>query len=413
MNLVAHITDQAAAGDRKPRFSASEEGRIAIVEMRGTLTKFGSSLSTAGSTVEARRQIREAARAPEVDGILLVIDSPGGLVDGTADLADSIHEAAKAKPVYAQVEDLAASAAFWVASQATKVFVNQPHAKVGSIGTFTVLYDLSELAEREGIKAVVIKSGDMKGAGVPGTPITDDMKEHIQGLVNDTQAQFDKAIARGRRMKIDAVRAVADGRVFTAGEAQRLGLIDGVQALEKTMSSLRREAKSISRGKATAQLEGGSMSIDDSRASETTVTAPKAVTIKELRAGCPGADEKFLVAQIEREATLPQAQHAWMEEQSKRLAAAEKAQAEAEAKAKAKEEADAKRPGVDPVSESGSGKGDDNTDALARWNEAVAAKEAQLKDRGKAIRAVVREDPDLHAAYIAAANEGRGRRRSA
>ena len=96
-----------------------ENGSIAVIEIRGAMTKFGSSMSESGSTIQARRAIRAAANDETVGQILLIIDSPGGTVAGTKELADDVAAANKIKPVTVQVEDMAASAAYWAASAAS------------------------------------------------------------------------------------------------------------------------------------------------------------------------------------------------------------------------------------------------------------------------------------------------------
>src|SRR5581483_9650939 len=109
---------------------------------QGMLMKGQSSMGGT-STVMARRDIRQAVADQDVAGILLAIDSPGGTVAGTDDLAAEVRQARTSKPVWAAIDDLGASAAYWVASQTQRVTVNSPTALVGSIGTLQVIRDLS------------------------------------------------------------------------------------------------------------------------------------------------------------------------------------------------------------------------------------------------------------------------------
>lgn len=238
----------------------SRTAQIAIISIRGTMTKMGSSLSTAGSTVRLRQAIRSAARSGDVDGILLLIDSPGGTVSGTADLAAEVARANEEKPVFAFIEDLGASAAYWVASQASKVYVNDDTALVGSIGTYLALYDMSGYAGQQGIKPIVIKAGELKGSGFPGTEITDAQKASWQEMIDKTQASFTAGVARGRGISEDAVPVT--GKVYMAKDAIALGLADGVKSLDDTVQELAAaalKARSASSGISGRQIAAGSI----------------------------------------------------------------------------------------------------------------------------------------------------------
>ncbi|VTU01007.1 peptidase s49 : Periplasmic serine proteases (ClpP class) OS=Chthonomonas calidirosea (strain DSM 23976 / ICMP 18418 / T49) GN=CCALI_01405 PE=4 SV=1: Peptidase_S49 [Gemmataceae bacterium] len=210
---------------------------IAVLKATGTLMKQASSFGGT-STIQLRRDVRQAAADPNVSAILLAIDSPGGTTAGTADLAADVRAARKAKPVWAHIDDLGASAAYWVASQADMIFANTSTALVGSIGTLLTVYDMSASAEREGIKTLVFKTGPLKGAGVPGSVITDEQRAHFQKIVDDGQSAFDAAVRSGRGMTAAELAAVRTGGVFGAAEALSLKLIDGVRSLDKTIEAL-------------------------------------------------------------------------------------------------------------------------------------------------------------------------------
>jgi len=241
MDLLAHVT---ANQDRAPtaastRKATGKSGSIGVIDIQGTMTKAGSSLSMAGSTVLVRQAVRQAADDSDVAAIVLRIDSPGGTVAGTADLAREVARANAKKPVVAFIEDLGASAAYWVASQAGKVIANDKTALIGSIGTFMGLYDLSGAAAMAGVKPVVIRAGKYKGTGFEGTEITDEQKAYWQERIDQIQVEFSAGIAKGRGLSTEAVDKLADGRIHTAGESVALGLIDGIQTLDETIDQLR------------------------------------------------------------------------------------------------------------------------------------------------------------------------------
>ena len=210
---------------------------VAQIVMRGTLMK-GQSSFGGTSTVQLRRDIRQAAMDPNVKGILLDIDSPGGTVAGTADLAAEIRAAARKKPVWAHIDDLGASAAYWIASQADQVFANDKTALVGSIGTLMTVYDYSAAADKEGVKALVFATGPLKGAGAPGAPVTEEQQAYFQSLVDQSQSSFDAAVKNGRGMTAAQLAAVRTGGVFPASQALDLKLIDGIRSIDRTLEAL-------------------------------------------------------------------------------------------------------------------------------------------------------------------------------
>lgn len=238
--IQAGTRQPMAASDAAPTYFTTPSG-TAIVSLDGPLMKARSKFGGT-STVQTRVLMRQALADPAVSSILLRIESPGGTVSGTQELAQDVRAANEIKPVFAQIEDLGASAAYWIASQARQIFANEM-AMVGSIGTVAVLEDLSKAAEMKGIKVHVVSTGEFKGAGVPGAPITDAQIAHVQERVDDLNEHFLKAIKTGRNMGIDAVRKLADGKVHIAAKAQAMGLIDGVQSIDKTLRQLAGEAK--------------------------------------------------------------------------------------------------------------------------------------------------------------------------
>lgn len=206
----------------------------AIIPLQGHLMKSESSFGGT-ATVQARRDIRQAAADPAVSGIMLFIDSPGGTAEGTFELSEEVRKARETKPVRAHIEDLGASAAFFVASQADRITANRM-ALVGSIGTIGVLVDSSGAAEKEGLQVHVISTGEFKGAGVPGTKVTDRQLAVFQEEVDDLNSEFLDAVSRGRGLTGARLAAVATGRTWIASRAEALGLIDDVTPWEEAIT---------------------------------------------------------------------------------------------------------------------------------------------------------------------------------
>lgn len=255
MDLVAHMQTPAPPLRAAMEKTVTSTGKtVAVIRMLGTLMKQQTSMSEGSSTIQIRRELRQAAADPDVSAILLAIDSPGGTVAGTDDLAADVRNARKSKPVWAFIDDLGASAAYWIASQAERVFANSQTALVGSIGTLMTVYDFSGAAEKEGIKTFVFQTGSLKGSGVPGSVISEEQVQYFQGLVNSAQESFDAAVRKGRGLSEKQLAAVRSGAVFSAGEALDRKLIDGIRSFDQAINELAKSAGSKSR---TASLPGG------------------------------------------------------------------------------------------------------------------------------------------------------------
>ncbi len=218
---------------------------IARIQLTGLLMR-GQSWWGGTSTLQAIKDIRSAAADSDVSGILLSIDSPGGSVAGTANLGDEIKAATRSKPVVAHIDTLGASAAYWAASQATRIVAEDRTALVGSIGTIWPLADTSAGEAAAGIVDVSKKTGPLKGIGYG--PITPEQQAHIQELVDKIQMNFDAAVKKGRGMNDKQLAAVRHGGVFTAEDALANGMIDAIQPLAKTIAELSKTPDS-SRGR--------------------------------------------------------------------------------------------------------------------------------------------------------------------
>lgn len=239
----------------RPLFSATEDG-IAIITMSGAMMK-GQSKFGGTSTIQTRRAVRAAVREPDVRGIMLSIDSPGGTVAGQDALAEDIRTAAQRKPVHAFGADLVASAALWTAAMADR-FTAERMTEVGSIGVVAVVEDTSEAAEAMGVKVHVVSTGEAKADFVDGAPVTDEALARLQGRVDEINGFFLKAIKRGRGFEsIDDVKALATGETFMAAEAQRKGLLDAVGTFDDALRALRRTLRDMDKA-AQARRRGQS-----------------------------------------------------------------------------------------------------------------------------------------------------------
>lgn len=213
---------------------------IGVVSIHGPMLRrpgiIESILFGATDTEVLTAAVEEAGRRDDVQALFLDIDSPGGAVNGTPELAASVAEVSRRKYVYAFTAGEMCSAAYWVASQADAIYAT-PSARVGSIGVVRVLVDSSDRMKAEGLKVEVFAAGKFKGAGVPGVPLTGEQRDWLQAQVEEIAGDFRAAVlARGRRIPEEAL----EGQSFSARVAQRLNLAGVVRNREEAMARLRR-----------------------------------------------------------------------------------------------------------------------------------------------------------------------------
>lgn len=232
--------------------------------------------------------VRRGAADATVRSILLDVNSPGGAVRGCAECGLAIAEAAKAKPVIAHTDGMAASAAYWLASQATQIHVG-PTAEVGSIGVITGHADYSEMLKMSGVKYTPLFAGERKADLNPYVPLTDEAKSAMMKRLNAIYAEFISTVARGRKIDGNDIRATQAG-VFAAREAVRIGLADAV--------STRAQALSAAFGaKATAPTTNDNGNEDQAAMTDTTKTTA-AAPAPETQAAAPAPDANAVQAAV-------------------------------------------------------------------------------------------------------------------
>jgi len=204
---------------------------VAILPVYGLLDKRMNMFmrySGGTSTELLARDFQKALGDPQVQAILLDVDSPGGAVDGTKELADLIIAAREQKPVVAYANGLMASAAYWIGSAAQAV-IAPATAEIGSIGVALMHYDYSAADEKEGVKRTVITGGKYKRIASDEKPLSKEGREYLQVMVDDYYGLFVEAVSRQRAVEPEIVQErMADGRIFVGKKALKAGLIDQI-----------------------------------------------------------------------------------------------------------------------------------------------------------------------------------------
>jgi capsid assembly protease len=237
--LTAEEVQQAiGAASRGP---ARTDGTIQILPLYGVIAqRAGMMTETSGgtSTEAFRRQFDAAIADAGIDAVLIDVDSPGGAVSGVDELSTAILSARGVKPVWAIANSLAASAAYWIASSAERIYVT-PSGEVGSIGVIAAHEDDSAYLEREGVKTTLITAGKYKGEGNPYEPLGEEARAYIQSRVDDYYAMFVRAVSKGRGVSAETVRdGYGEGRVVGAKAAASAGMVDGVATMEDVVAEL-------------------------------------------------------------------------------------------------------------------------------------------------------------------------------
>lgn len=206
----------------------SDDG-TALIPVYGPISRrptFWSMFFGGTSTEAIAHALRAAIADRSVRKVILHVDSPGGDVAGIPELADEIYRARSKKPITAFVDTTAASAAYWLASQATELIVT-PSGQVGSIGVFGLHLDQSRLLGKAGITPTFISAGKYKTEGNPLEELGDEAKAEIQRRVDAFHDMFVRDVARGRGLSVDTVRRTfGEGRMVLARDAVRRGMAD-------------------------------------------------------------------------------------------------------------------------------------------------------------------------------------------
>ena len=217
----------------------SVEDGIGIIRIHGPLMRdpdlISSLLFGATDMNQVAEAIQEAVARDAVKSILLDIDSPGGTVNGTPELAQAVADTAKLKSIHAFSAGQMCSAAYWIASQCDAVYAT-PSARVGSIGVMLPFIDSAEKFRSQGLKVEVFAAGKFKGMGTPGVSLSEEQRALIQSDIEEVAADFKSAVlARGRKIPDEAM----EGQSFSARKAQRFNLAGTVRHRDEALARLR------------------------------------------------------------------------------------------------------------------------------------------------------------------------------
>lgn len=212
---------------------------IGVLEIHGAMSSDSDSSSTYNQSWLITR-IDQMKNDPLNQGMILSVDTPGGEVYAIDELYLKIkeYEDVTGRPVYTYMESMAASGGYYISAATDRIYANR-NCWTGSIGvTIGTIYDISGFLEKMGVKTVTINSGVNKGMGSSTEPLTQEQKEIYQSLVDEAYDQFIGVVMEGRDMSEKKARKLGDGRIYTAKQAEKNGLIDEIGTLDDVIRDM-------------------------------------------------------------------------------------------------------------------------------------------------------------------------------
>ncbi|MGH9554372.1 MAG: signal peptide peptidase SppA [Terriglobales bacterium] len=214
--------------------------KIAVVDVEGVIIE--------PRTVS--EHLKKYGDDDSVKAIILHINTPGGGVAASQEIHDAVKRVRqqKKKRIVAAIETVGASGGYYIASAADKIYAD-PGSVVGSIGVIAQYFNYGELVRWMKLKDITLKTGAFKDTGNPTRDLTPAEREYLQKLMDDMHMQFVRAVAEGRKLKEEEVKALADGRVWTGQQALPLKLVDQLgdfrAAVEDTAKSVGIEGEPV------------------------------------------------------------------------------------------------------------------------------------------------------------------------
>jgi len=240
--IRAVVSTRKTEENETRKYTLMPDGK-GVLSITGVIAKYSSMVNDVsqpqGTSIEfLSEQLDLMLQDNRVKSIFLRFESPGGTWSGQPDFVDKLWKASFAKPIISFADDIADSAAYYLASQGNIFLANQS-ALVGSIGVYMVIPDLSKRAEALGIKYNIVASGENKGAGYPGSEVTDSQLAVFADEIDADHEMFLRGVLRGRAaagLSEENLRKLADGREYNAAAAVEHKLIDKIMTLEEALA---------------------------------------------------------------------------------------------------------------------------------------------------------------------------------
>ena len=173
-----------------------------------------------------------------IKGVIVRINSPGGGAAASQEIHREVKKLRGKKKVFVSMASVCASGGYYIATAGEKIYAS-PSTITGSIGVIMQQTVVEDLMKKIGIQENTIKSGELKDAGTPFRKMREDEKRYLNDVLKDIHEQFIRDVAEGRKMPVDAVRKLSDGRIFTGIQAKNTGLIDAIGTFYDAVDALK------------------------------------------------------------------------------------------------------------------------------------------------------------------------------
>jgi protease-4 len=209
---------------------SSIEG-VGLVEVKGMIL----------DSKETIRQLRHFLKQNSVKAVVLRVDSPGGIVAPSQEIYEEVKKFAAKKKIIVSMGSLAASGGYYISAPATMIYAN-PGTITASIGVILKLSNIESLMDKIGIKSYTLKTGKYKDSGSPLREFSAEDRAMLQSVIDNTHEQFIRAVAEGRKLPIEEVRKIADGRILSGEQARGIKLVDRLGTLQDAIEEAGKQA---------------------------------------------------------------------------------------------------------------------------------------------------------------------------
>lgn len=209
---------------------SNKEG-VGLIEVKGMIL----------DSKETIRQLRYFLKKESVKAVVLRVDSPGGIVAPSQEINAEVRKFAAKKKIIVSMGSLAASGGYYISAPATMIYAN-PGTITASIGVILKLSNIESLMDKIGIKSHTLKTGKYKDSGSPFKEFSAEDRAMLQSVINNTHEQFVRAVAEGRKLPIEDVRKIADGRILSGEQAKEHKLVDRLGTMQDAVEEAGRQA---------------------------------------------------------------------------------------------------------------------------------------------------------------------------
>ena len=204
---------------------------VGLIEVKGMIL----------DSKETVRQLRYFLKQDAVKAVVLRVDSPGGIVAPSQEIYAEVKKFAAKKKIIVSMGSLAASGGYYISAPSTMIYAN-PGTITASIGVILKLSNIETLMDKIGIKSHTLKTGKYKDSGSPLRHFSAEDSAMLQSVIDNTHQQFVRAVAEGRKLPIEDVRKIADGRILSGEQAKEQKLVDRLGTLQDAIEEAGRLA---------------------------------------------------------------------------------------------------------------------------------------------------------------------------